>query len=57
LWCPTELILSNGEKLVFPIENSENIHTNFLNSVGLSYQAEAVRRAINEGEYIYNIIS
>ena len=41
------MISSNGEKLQFPIEK---IETNFLNSIGLKYQAEAVRKAINDGK-------
>jgi hypothetical protein len=56
LWCPTELVLANGEKLVFPIENCEKVETNFYNSVGLRYQAEAARVAINNGKYIKDLI-
>lgn len=45
-WCPTELILANGEHVK---ETLENIPTNYINSVGLKYEAEEVRLAISQG--------
>lgn len=46
-WCPSELILPNGE--IFRLPLPECPETNFLNSVGLRFQAESAREAISKG--------
>lgn len=46
-WCPSELILPNGEVAKFPYP--ECAETNFQNSVGLRYQAESAYEAISNG--------
>jgi len=45
-WCPSELVLPNGEEVSIPIlPNEKGYHR----SVGLKYQAEAVRLALEQG--------
>jgi hypothetical protein len=46
MWCPTEIILADGTRVNKPVEP---LDTNFLNSFGFSYEAEAVRDAISQG--------
>lgn len=46
-WCPNKLILPNETK-DFPLPAS-NMTFNFHNSVGLSYEAEEVRKCLKEG--------
>jgi hypothetical protein len=46
-WCPTEIVLANGEKHKEPLPYVEGM--NFYNSVGLRFEAEAAREAIAKG--------
>jgi len=50
-WSPSRLILPNGETFSSPLPelNQKYPTTNFSNSVGLRFQAEAVREAISKG--------
>ncbi|CAF1563017.1 unnamed protein product, partial [Didymodactylos carnosus] len=45
IWCPTELNMSGANTIVKPLPALEKA-TNFMNSVGLRYEAIAVREAI-----------
>ena len=47
-WCPTKLILPNGE--LFQTNLPESEKTNFFNSVGLRYEADEARKAILHGK-------
>ncbi|XP_053308219.1 trans-1,2-dihydrobenzene-1,2-diol dehydrogenase-like [Spea bombifrons] len=47
MWCPTSLIV-NGKETQFPLPpTTKNIH--FINSTGLSYEAEHVRQCLLKG--------
>ena len=50
-WCPTQLVTPEGTKefpLPKPYQPSER--TNFTNSVGMCYEAEEIRRCLQEGK-------
>uniref|UniRef100_A0A1B6CSQ0 Trans-1,2-dihydrobenzene-1,2-diol dehydrogenase n=2 Tax=Clastoptera arizonana TaxID=38151 RepID=A0A1B6CSQ0_9HEMI len=47
MWSPTKIIV-NGEEKVFPLPKVEG-EFNFVNSVGLNYEAAEVRRCLLEG--------
>lgn len=51
-WCPTELIMPNGEVKTYALPDSKVpfLHTN---SAGLCYQAEAARQCIARGELLF----
>lgn len=47
-WCPDTLILPNGEKVYMPLPECTS-KANFLNKMGLRFQAEEARLAIEQG--------
>ena len=46
-WCPDEYIRADGERVVEPLPECPS--TNYSHSAGLSYEAEQVRLAIQDG--------
>ncbi|XP_055917385.1 trans-1,2-dihydrobenzene-1,2-diol dehydrogenase-like [Eupeodes corollae] len=48
-WCPTTLIDIDGKEKSWPLPKGK-YKTNFLNSEGLRYEAEEVRKCIREGK-------
>jgi len=53
-WCPLKLILPNGELFTAKLPKSDA--TNFFHSAGLSYEAEAARKAIYEGKQEHDFV-
>lgn len=47
-WCPLELIDVDGKAKIWPVPESK-VKINFVNSTGLRYEAEEVRKCINAG--------
>lgn len=54
-WCPTKYINQNGEQIVNNLPECEK--TNFFNSVGLRFQAEEARLAIQKGLTQHSLVS
>lgn len=48
-WCPLKLIDIDGKEKEWPLPNSK-VEINFINSTGLRYEAEEVRKCINAGQ-------
>lgn len=48
-WCPTSMILPDGSKVELPLPQTKD-QFNFINSVGLSYEAKEARECILKGK-------
>lgn len=48
MWCPTTLVV-NGTETEFPLPEPD-MPLNYVNSVGLRYEAEEVRRCLLNGK-------
>ncbi|KAK3105634.1 hypothetical protein FSP39_002367 [Pinctada imbricata] len=51
-WCPTVVLLPSG-KMTCPLEPDDPSAYVYLNSMGLRYEAEEVRKCIMEGESMF----
>lgn len=49
-WCATTIIDVDGQEKTWPLPKSKETKSNFGNCLGLSYEAEEVRRCIRKGE-------
>ncbi len=52
MWCPTSLMV-NGVETQYPVPEP-SLPLNFINSTGMCYEAEEVRRCLLNGTQLYN---